>query len=82
MAGYHKAKIVKGKLGELSKINEEFFELCDAVQQNNKILQICELCDMIGAIEAYSEGKFNLTLEDLSKMMNLTKQAFLDGTRK
>jgi hypothetical protein len=39
------------------------------------------LCDLIGAIEAYAE-KFNLTIEDLIKMKNLTKSAFVEGKRK
>jgi hypothetical protein len=80
--GYHLKPIDKGTLGELSKIREEFEELQDGIAQNNKVLQICELCDLIGAIEAFSEAKFNLNLGDLTKMMNLTKSAFRDGSRK
>lgn len=78
---YHTIQIDKGVLGEFSKIKEEFQELEDAVNQENKVLQICELCDLIGAIEIYSE-KFNLSLQDLIKMKDSTKNAFKSGTRK
>jgi phosphoribosyl-ATP pyrophosphohydrolase len=80
--GYHKTIINKGVLGEFSKITEEIDELNDANNQNCKVLIICELCDLIGAIEAYSENKFNLTLNDLIKMKDLTKSAFINGKRK
>lgn len=80
--GYHKVEIPKGILGEHSKINEEIAELTDAIQQDCKVLIICELCDLIGAIEAYSEQKFNLTLNDLIKMKDLTKSSFIEGKRK
>ena len=79
--GYHVNKIPKGVLGENSKIVEEFLELQDAYEQGNIILQICEMCDLIGAIEAKARV-FNLTLQDLVVMKDATKQAFLDGERK
>jgi phosphoribosyl-ATP pyrophosphohydrolase len=79
--GYHKTEITKGILGEFSKINEEFEELTDANNQDNKVLIICELCDLIGAIEAYSTQNFNLSLDDLIKMKDATKSAFQDGKR-
>lgn len=78
--GYHKNVIPKGKLGEFSKIEEEFLELKDAFQQNHKILQICELADIIGAIEEYGK-KFNLTLEDIIQMKDSTKESFEEGKR-
>ena len=81
MAGYHKTDVKKGKLGEISKIDEEYFELQDAHTQGNPVMEICELCDMIGAIEAYVK-KFNLTLTDLIKMKDATKGAFESGYRK
>lgn len=79
--GYHKKEIKKGQLGEFSKIQEEMDELTDAVEQNIAPLIICELCDMIGAIELYAQ-KWNLTLDDLVKMKDLTKSAFVEGKRK
>jgi hypothetical protein len=79
--GYHKVKIEKGRVGEYSKIREEFDELTDAVGQDNKVLIICELTDIVGAIEEYAK-KFGLTLDDLKKFSDLTKSAFNEGTRK
>jgi len=80
--GYHKVNIEKGVLGEMSKITEEINELEDAVAQDANVLIICELCDLIGAIEAYTEKRFNLTLEDLITMKNMTKESFNEGKRK
>lgn len=80
--GYHKVNIEKGVLGEMSKITEEIKELEDAVVQDANVLIICELCDLIGAIEAYTEKRFNLTLEDLVTMKNMTKESFNEGKRK
>lgn len=79
--GYHLIKIEKGVLGEFSKIREEFEELEDANKQSNKVLELVELCDLLGAIEAYA-NKNNLTLDDLIKMTKSTQSAFKDGTRK
>ena len=79
--GYHIKKIKKGKLGQFSKIEEEYAELLDAKKQKNIVLQIIEMSDMIGAIEYYLKP-FNITIEDLIKMNKLTESAFLDGSRK
>ena len=79
--GYHKVKIKKGKLGNFSKIKEEYRELKDAVKQDCKILIHCELADLIGSIEAYAKKHHNLTLNDLIKMHTLTKSAFKEGKR-
>lgn len=78
--GYHSVEIEKGKLGEFSKIKEEFEEFQDAYNQDDEVLQICELTDLLGAIEAYSK-KWNLTLEQLILFSNKTKSAFQDGKR-
>lgn len=79
--GYHKKEICEGVVGEFSKIQEEFEELSDAFEQNDKILQICELSDLIGAIEEYSLTKFNITLQDLIDFSNKTKEAFRENSR-
>jgi hypothetical protein len=78
--GYHLTKIKKGKLGEFSKIREEFEELEDAHQQGDIILQLCELSDMMGAIEEYLKPH-GIKLEDLKKFSDKTKKAFQDGSR-
>jgi len=79
--GYHINKIEKGIIGEFSKIKEEFQELEDAFNQKDKVLQICELTDLIGAIELYASVKFKLTIEDLKKFSDKTQQAFKKGIR-
>jgi NTP pyrophosphatase (non-canonical NTP hydrolase) len=79
--GYHKNEIKKGVIGEFSKIQEEIDELSDAIEQGDKVLQICELTDLMGAIECFSIDKFNLTLEDLIKFSNKTKESFKEGKR-
>lgn len=80
--GYHIAKIERGVLGEISKIREEFEELRDAATQDNKILCLCEVADLYGAIEAYLETQHkNVTMEDVKKMSDATKSAFKDGER-
>lgn len=80
--GYHNREIKKGILGDFSKIFEEFDELLDANEQGDKVLEICEICDLLGAIELYTVSHYNLTLEDLKKFSDKTKSAFKDGTRK
>jgi phosphoribosyl-ATP pyrophosphohydrolase len=79
--GYHKKIIQKGILGEPSKIQEEFEEFMDSVEQNNPVMALIELSDLIGAIEAYAE-KNNITLEHLINMKDATKRAFKTGHRK
>lgn len=79
--GYHKKEILPGELGQASKIREEFEEFMDAYNQDAQVMQICELCDIIGAIELYAR-KWNLTLQDLIQMKNLTASAFIEGRRK
>lgn len=79
--GYHKTNIPKGKLGEFSKIEEEFLEAKDGLTQNNPVMVLVEFSDMIGAIEAYCEKHHNISLEQLLVMTKATKSAFKDGTR-
>lgn len=78
---YHLNEIPKGKLGEFSKIKEEFLELEDAVEQNDDILILCELSDMIGAIEEYCK-KWNIDLQKLKSFSDKTKSSFVEGKRK
>lgn len=73
---YHKREIKKGEIGEFSKVQEEFIELLDAYEQEDKVMQICELTDLVGAIQLFSEKQFNLTLEDLIKYSNKTQESF------
>lgn len=78
--GYHKTEIKKGKIGEFSKIEEEFEELKDGYNQGDIILQLVELSDMIGAIEHYI-SRWNLKIGDLKDFSDKTKQAFEEGIR-
>ncbi len=81
MSGYHKRKITKGEFTEFSKIVEEFEELQDAHEQCAKIMILCEISDLYGAIEGYIWKHFQLTMKDVAMMNELTKRAFEDGTR-
>ena len=81
--GYHLSKINRGNYGEFSKIKEETEELEDSIKQNNKIMQLVELSDLIGAIEGFLNNNFaGIYLEDLIIMKDATKKSFKDGTRK
>ena len=82
--GYHLKDITKGKFGEISKIREELEELEDAEAQDNKILILCELSDLYGAIKKYIKNEFGgtVSMKDLAKMAKATSRAFKDGSRK
>jgi hypothetical protein len=80
--GYHKKVIKKGVFGEFSKIKEELEELEDAIEQDVLIMQMVELSDLFGAIREFAQVKFNLNIDQLEKMADLTESAFKDGTRK
>lgn len=78
---YHVKYIPKGEYGELSKIIEEVAELQDAHEQDCMIMELCELADLIGAIEAYTVKHHNKTLNDLITFSRITKRAFESGHR-
>jgi phosphoribosyl-ATP pyrophosphohydrolase len=77
---YHKTNIKKGVYGEFSKIKEEYQEFKDAHEQGDKILQLCELSDLIGAIEGYVK-KWNMSLQDVVDFSDKTQSAFKEGKR-
>lgn len=80
--GYHVNPIPKGVLGQASKIVEEVMELQDAEQQGCRIMQLVELSDAVGAIEAYLEANHaGYKLADLLDMAKITKRAFQSGSR-
>lgn len=80
---YHKREITKGVLGEVSKIREELEELEDALEQGNKILALCELADLYGALDHYLKANHSeIAMKDLRIMAKATEESFLDGTRK
>jgi hypothetical protein len=78
--GYHIKEIEKGNLGEFSKIKEEWQELEDAVLQKDSILTLCELSDLVGAIEEYLK-RWNMNLNDLKNFSDKTKSAFKENKR-
>ena len=79
--GYHKTQIKKGELGKASKIREEYEEFMDAKDQDNPVMELVELSDLLGAIEAYTKRRYNLRLEDLMVMTRATQRAFRNGHR-
>lgn len=80
--GYHKARIERGEYGKLSKIREEFEELCDAVLQDNQVMALNEIVDLLGAIEGWMEqNPMGFSIEDMLKMARANAAAFKDGTR-
>lgn len=82
MAGYHIKDIPRGKFGEISKIEEELAELKDAEEQGVKVMVLCELSDMLGAMREYLNKNFpGITLKDLEDMADVTRRAFLSGAR-
>ena len=82
MAGYHLKEIEKGEYGQFSKVQEEFNELLDAREQKSSIMELVELSDLYGAIESYIENKYNIGMDELEKMSDITKRAFRSGHRK
>lgn len=79
--GYHTVEIQKGVLGEISKIREELEELEDAERQGIKIMSMCELADLFGAIRAFALKKYGLKMRDLHDMAKATRNAFEQGYR-
>jgi hypothetical protein len=81
---YHKRPIaIKGKVGEFSKIEEEMDEVRESLEQGNRVMTLCELSDLYGAISSFLETEFSgFTMKDLKKMSNATKRAFKSGSRK
>jgi hypothetical protein len=78
--GYHTTKIDRGVLGEPSKIREEVEELEDALAQGVRIMALCELADIYGALKACAERN-GATMEDLRLMSEATARAFAVGDR-
>lgn len=79
--GYHTREFKKGVFGEFSKVQEEWEELLDARLQDGKILELCEIADLYGALEGYLEKAYNISMADVAKMSRMTQTAFLEGKR-
>ena len=82
MAGYHVKDIIKGQLGELSKIQEELDEAKDAMEQGVRLMVLQELSDMLGATQHFLEKHYpGITLIDLADMAKVTDRVFKNGHR-
>lgn len=81
MSGYHSTTIDRGVFGEFSKIREEFEEAKDAYETMNPVMLLQELSDLLGAIEGYTLGKYNINLSELYRMTQVTRKVFEEGYR-
>lgn len=81
MAGYHTTEIKRGEYGEFSKIIEEALEAEDAYVTGNPVMVLQELSDLLGAIEGYTLSKFNISMDNLLTMSQLTQKVFREGYR-
>lgn len=80
--GYHTSDIPKGKAGEFSKIEEEFFEAKDAFETKNPVMLLLELSDMVGAIERFLDRHYpGIDLDDIVTQAKLTNEVFKRGYR-
>lgn len=80
--GYHEKKVSKGVLGEASKIQEEFEEFMEVHNRDCKVLELCELSDLVGAIDHYLRKHHpSIKIKDLEWMAVLTESAFREGGR-
>lgn len=78
--GYHLRKIERGQFGSISKVREELEELEDAIEQGVRIMALCEMADLYGALRALAK-KYDVTMLDLERMANVTERAFEAGHR-
>ena len=68
MAGYHLKNIPRGEIGKFSKIEEEFLEFLDAVEQKSTVMALVELSDLVGSIKYYlKENGYSNNFPDLIK---------------
>lgn len=81
--GYHTREFEKGVYGTVGKIREEWEEFLDAHEQGARVLELCELADLYGAIEGYLETAFpDVRMDDIRMMAEMTRSAFREGKRR
>lgn len=81
--GYHTIFIEKGEYGEFSKVKEEFDELKDAFEnRKSNVLAICELSDLYGAMEAFAEKTLHISMSEVVKFAELTKEVYKNRPQK
>jgi uncharacterized Zn finger protein len=79
MAGYHINEIPNGIFGTFSKVIEEFLEFEDSIEQKSVVMELVELSDLIGAIEAFLDRNSNESLNDiLEKIKTNNSQISVD----
>lgn len=79
--GYHARDVKKGEYGKFSKVIEEFEELLDAHDQEDPVLELCEMSDLIGAMDGYAVSNYGIGIDKLVSFMCKTKQSFKEGKR-
>lgn len=79
-SGYHLRNFVKEDYMSAYKIKEETQEFLDAVEQNDKLLQLCEMSDLIQAIEDYAIS-MGVDFDDLRKFGKKTSNAYQSKKR-
>lgn len=70
---FHRRKIEKGVLGELSKIREELEEAEDAEEQDQTLMLLIELSDIVGACGAVAR-RHGSSLKDLVEYATLRSE--------
>lgn len=81
--GYHTQFIPKGEYGEFSKVEEEFEELKDAwLNRESSVLSVCELSDLYGAMEAFAEKTLHMSMSEVIKFSELTKEVYQNRPQK
>jgi phosphoribosyl-ATP pyrophosphohydrolase len=78
MSKWHKRVIIQGKLGELSKVEEELEEAFDAEERGQTLMLLFELSDIIGACGLVA-AKYGLSLDDLVKFSKLRSEVAKNG---
>lgn len=73
---YHINQIPNGEYGKLSKVVEELHELKDSIQQNNRIMSLCELSDILGAMDGCFGERINLQFQPSESEQNIIKEVY------
>lgn len=68
MPGYHLREIPRGVFGEYSKVEEEFEEFLDALEQDCHLMALQELSDYLSASYQYYKNNWNSDITNLIKI--------------
>lgn len=79
---YHLVPIPKSEPKTPEKILEEAREYIDAYSQNNKLLELCELADILLVVRQLLSTRYSgINIDELIAMGDATERAFLSGKR-